>query len=80
MVRARSEFDPFTVGGERGHGDAQCAPGLLYGFTHPRLPFLERLPSRLDGTDNSLFKVSRALLHDDNTLLEGVFLNDLRGR
>jgi len=48
VVRACSEFDPLAVGREGGHGDAKCAPGLLYGFAHPRLPFFERLPGRLN--------------------------------
>ena len=80
VVRACSEFDPLAVGCEGGHGNAQRAPRLLYGFTHSRLPFFERLPGRLNGADDALFKVSRALLHDNNTLLKGVFFDNLRER
>lgn len=44
---------------------------------HYSLPFIKRRPSHLDGTNDSLFKMFRVLLHDDDALLQGILLVDL---
>lgn len=49
-------------------------PSLLDSGRHARLPFIKSLPSGLDGADNSLLKVGRILLHDDNGFLKRIFL------
>lgn len=41
------------------------------------LPLIESLPRHLNGTDDTLLKVLRVLLHDDDALLERVLLVDL---
>ena len=56
----------------------ECRVSVKYpeGSGHARLPLIKCLPSRLNGTDDSL-KVGRILLHDDDHLLRCIFLVDL---
>lgn len=59
------------------HALSEQLPSVLNGRRHARLPLVERLPSRLNRANNTLFKVCRVLLHDDNRLLQRVLLVDL---
>ena len=52
-------------------------PCVLDRRGHARLPLVECLPGRLDGADDSLLKVGRILLHDDDRFLKSIFLVDL---
>ena len=77
VVRSGSERDPLSVGHELRHVDTELSPSLLDRRRHSRLPLVEGRPSRLNGSDDTLFKVSRVLLHDDDGLLERVLLGNL---
>lgn len=77
VVGSSSESDPFTVRHELGHVDTQSSPSLLDTGGHSGLPFVESLPSGLDGSNDAFFEVGRVLLHDDDGLLQGVLLVDL---
>lgn len=77
VIRSGSESDPFSVRHELRHVDTQSLPGFLNTDGHSRLPFVESLPSGLDGSNDAFFEMSRVLLHDDNGLLQGVLFVDL---
>ena len=78
VVASGGERDPLSFGNDLSHGDTHVPPSLLDRGGHPRLPLVESLPSRLDRSDDTLLEVSRVLLHDDDRLLQGVLLVDLR--
>lgn len=77
VVGSSSEGDPLSVGHELRHVDTELPPGVLDTGRHSGLPFVKGRPGRLDGSNDSLFEVSRVLLHDDDGLLERVLLGDL---
>jgi hypothetical protein len=77
VVGSSSERDPLSVRHELRHVDTELPPGVLDRGRHSGLPFVKGGPGRLDGSNNSLFEVSRVLLHDDDGLLERVLLGDL---
>lgn len=77
VVGSSGKGDPFTVGHQLGHVDAQGSPGLLNAGGHSRLPFVKGLPGGLNGPNDAFLEVGRVLLHDDDGLLQGVLLVDL---
>lgn len=77
MIGSGSESNPFSVRHELGHVDTQGLPGFLNTDGHSSLPFVESLPSGLNGSNDALFEVSRVLLHDDDGFLQSVLFVDL---
>lgn len=76
VIRAGRKRYPLMVGGYGGHMFTKGTPSLLNRIRHARLPLVKSLPGRLDGADNSLLKMCRILLHDNDGLLECVlFIN-----
>ena len=77
VVRASSEGDPLRVGLEAAHLNTEAEPSVLDLSRHPAAPLVEGLPSALNAANDTLLKVGRVLLHDDDALLEGVLFVDL---
>lgn len=77
MVGTSGKGDPFTVGCKGRKVLTESAPGILDADGHAGLPLIKCLPGGLEGTNNTLFEVSRVLLHDDDRLLESVLLVNL---
>jgi hypothetical protein len=77
VVASSSKCNPLGIWLQASHLDSQSEPSLLDLSRHSAAPLVERLPSTLDASDNAFFKVSTVLLHDDNALLESIFLIDL---
>ena len=76
VIRAGRKGYPFMVRGDGGHMNAKGTPSVLNRSRHARLPLVKSLPGRLDRADNSLLKMCRILLHDNDGLLECVlFIN-----
>ena len=77
MIRAGRKGYPLFIRGNRGHMNTKRSPCILNRNRHARLPLVKSLPGRLDGADDSLLKMSRILLHNDDGLLEGILFIDL---
>jgi hypothetical protein len=77
VVGSSGKRDPLSVGHELRHVDTKLSPSVLDRARHSRLPLVESGPGRLDGSNDSFFKVSRVLLHDDDGFLERVLLGNL---
>lgn len=77
MVGPSGEADPLPVGHKLRHVDTQSPPSLLNRGAHPGLPFIESLPSGLNGPDDSFLEMSRVLLHDDDGFLKSVLFGNL---
>lgn len=77
VVGPRGESDPFRVGLETTHGDAEAEPGVLDLGAHAAGPLVKSLPSGLDAADDALFEMGRVLLHDDDRLLQSILFLDL---
>lgn len=77
VVGASGERDPFPICREGSEMSRERTINLLVRSRGSRLPLVESLPSRLNGADDTLFKVSAVLLHHDNGLLKKILLEDL---
>lgn len=77
VVAASGKGDPFRVGLQTTHLRAEAEPRVLHLRGHTAAPLVEGLPRTLDGAHDAFLKVCAVLLHDDDALLQSIFLVDL---
>ena len=77
VIGTSSKGDPFMIWGKGCHVCRERTVGVLIGGLSPRLPLVKGLPSRLDSTNDAVFKMGAVLLHYDDRFLEEVLLKNL---